>query len=537
MRVGLDSGRIMGQEFEWGQIEWLQLCDTEGPSSIGLGSCTLYPNGHDEPHHHYNEEQVLYGLSGSCIQVVNGKALTLGPGLWVHVPPGSTHEMYNPFATPCRFLLFTSPVLRVDLFDERFSGRTSSWNKNRTLLDRSNLDEIQEKFTTVTGLSVTFTDASGEVLVQGNLPEFCQFCSLCSGRCEFISRVEADISGVSWLQCRYGLVAVKAPVVVSGFTIFCVLCGYVSLGPADASVLAAIDDLAAASRVPQEKLLSLLSSVRRVSKNRLITAAELLRVTADTLARTVLMAEREMELQEFRASLLKEQRQRAETEAELERAKLQLIEAQVNPHFLFNTLNTIAQTAVLEGSIETSRLVYALSDLLRFSLRKVGKLVTLGEELGNIRNYLYIQKQRFPDYFSYEIEVGQEEVLAVSVPALMLQPLVENAIIHGFPVSGRKGHIKIAAKTCRSRIVVSVVDNGAGMSAQRLAEVRSQIHGSGSAIPGPSHGLLAVVKRLRYYFGASSRVEIDSVEGCGTSVTLCWELNLPREDSQEGDSQ
>lgn len=524
--MGVTTGfdrRGVRQEFPWGSIDWLHSANGEGFGKTSLGMVTLGPGGRDPAHRHYDEEQVLYGMVGTCLQVVDGKVSTLTPGSWIHIPPRSTHEMSNPNLEPCSFLLVANPVLEPDLM-RRAGSVTALEAKDSRLNDlvgRINLEGIQEKFASATGFGVTFTDALGVVLVQAtNLPEFCRLCSVNRGPCEFLRRTIASGSevGVEWLRCRYGLVALRVPVVVLNTVVFYVTCGYVLLEPPDSGSFAAARVLANLSGEDPEEFEDLLSSIRKVSKNRLLAAAELLRVTAYTLADMFLMTVRERELQQYRLNLLKEQRERAQVEAELQRAKFQIIESQVNPHFLFNTLNTIAQMAVLEGSISTSKMVYALSDLLRFSMRKVGSLVTLGEEIEYVKNYLYIQSQRFADSFTYEVCVDDQESLNLKVPALTVQPIVENAVIHGFLGNRNGGLILITIHSDGDKVVIRVEDNGLGMPTDRLAEVKRKLIDQVSQ--GSYTGLCAVQRRLLHHFGSTFEMEIESAEGTGTAVTL-----------------
>lgn len=128
--------------------------------------------------------------------------------------------------------------------------------------------------------------------------------------------------------------------------------------------------------------------------------------------------------------LLKETEEKMKYQELAKDTQFKALQSKVNPHFLFNTLNTIAGMALMENSQNTADLIYALSDLLRYGIKNSEDMVEIGAELESIRKYLFIESVRYSDKLSYDIKIS-DEILKYKVPVMTLQPIIENAIIHG----------------------------------------------------------------------------------------------------------
>ena len=195
--------------------------------------------------------------------------------------------------------------------------------------------------------------------------------------------------------------------------------------------------------------------------------------------------------------------------------ELQLIQAQVNPHFLYNTLDTIVW--LVEGDLKEQavEMINSLSVFFRTSLSKGKDVITLEEEIMHTKSYLKIQKSRYRDIMDYDIKIP-DGLLAVEVPKLTLQPLAENALYHGVKTKRGKSSIHITGFERGEDIVFEVTDNGSGMTEERLQEVRLSLR-TGERV---GFGISAVHERIRLYFGAGYGITIESVEGKGTTVRV-----------------
>lgn len=195
--------------------------------------------------------------------------------------------------------------------------------------------------------------------------------------------------------------------------------------------------------------------------------------------------------------------------------ELQLLQAQVNPHFLYNTLDTIVW--LVEGGMEQDAvdMITSLSVFFRTSLSKGKDIIPLSEEERHTLSYLEIQQSRYRDILEFEIKIPKEldEVL---VPKLTLQPLAENALYHGIKNKRGKGKILIEGFDLGEDMMLRVTDNGQGMTAQRLYEVQESIRTGERA----GFGLSAVSERLRLYYGPGYGLKISSVEGEGTVMEV-----------------
>ena len=211
-----------------------------------------------------------------------------------------------------------------------------------------------------------------------------------------------------------------------------------------------------------------------------------------------------------------------EEQMRLRKAEFELLQAQINPHFLYNTLDAIVWSAEAGNEKQVVRMVRSLSEFFRMSLNKGKEIVTVREELMHVRSYLEIQQVRYQDILTYRIDVP-EEYGDRRIPKITLQPLVENALYHGIKNRRGGGAITVGAREEDDLLILYVRDDGIGMSAERLAQIRE---GLTEQAPEKSaiYGLYNVNERIRLDFGEEYGLSIDSEEGTGTTV----EIRLPK---------
>ena len=211
-------------------------------------------------------------------------------------------------------------------------------------------------------------------------------------------------------------------------------------------------------------------------------------------------------------SLMEKQRQDQQS---LHRAELELLQAQINPHFLYNTLDSIAILADSQREEDVVNMVTSLSTFFRNSLNRGEDIISLRAELIQAKSYLEIQQIRYSDILTYSISVP-EEIQDVTVPKLILQPLIENALYHGIKNRRGRGAIQITGEKQNGDILLRVQDNGAGMTEEQLQRLQAGVfeeHHSGL-------GLKNVHQRIRLYCGEPYGLTFESREGVGTSVTV-----------------
>ena len=208
-------------------------------------------------------------------------------------------------------------------------------------------------------------------------------------------------------------------------------------------------------------------------------------------------------------------------EAHLKDTQLKYLQSQINPHFLFNTLNACAQLAMLEGADRTYTYVQNVADFYRYNVRKKDGVATLAEEIGLVNNYIYIINVRFSGeiHFIKEIEEG---VTDVPMPAMILQPLVENSINHGLRDVEWEKKIWLSVYRENNRICVSVRDNGIGISPEQMQSIlNNDLNGNGLQEHTTGVGLRNVIGRLRLFYNRDDVMEITSTgSGMGTEVAV-----------------
>ena len=212
---------------------------------------------------------------------------------------------------------------------------------------------------------------------------------------------------------------------------------------------------------------------------------------------------------------------------EKRKSEFDSLQAQINPHFLYNTLDIIVWQIENEKQSEAVHTVTALARFFRLSLGKGKNIVTVKDEIDHVRNYLMIQHMRFKNKFDYEFDVA-EDVLELPSLKLMLQPLVENAIYHGMEFMDGDGLIVVKAWREENELYLSVADNGLGMTEDKVEMILTGESTSGNG-RGSGIGVKNVNERIKLYFGEAYGLTIDSEPDEGTTVII----HLPAKDEKE----
>ena len=221
---------------------------------------------------------------------------------------------------------------------------------------------------------------------------------------------------------------------------------------------------------------------------------------------------------ELERKLREEEKELLETKALLRQTQIYALQAKMNPHFLFNALNLVSQTAYLEGSEKTSELLTAINEILRYNIDKSDLFVHLREEVRFVYNYMYIQRMRFDERISFSMDV-QPDLIACKVPSLCIQPFVENAVIHGVGNRREGGAISLFIARQGDFIHIEIRDNGVGMDAQKVDSLLAG-RDEDTDDARKSIGIRNVCERLKLHYGADARINVQSSPGEGTTVVL-----------------
>ncbi|MFJ7728751.1 sensor histidine kinase [Neobacillus sp. NPDC097160] len=203
----------------------------------------------------------------------------------------------------------------------------------------------------------------------------------------------------------------------------------------------------------------------------------------------------------------------------LKESELKTLQSQINPHFLFNTLNTLAKKAYLENAKETSNLIVSVSDLLRYNLKSMDISTTIQNELKGLEDYLTIQKARFEERVQYSIH-ADEECLSFLLPSLTLQPFVENALIHAIEPFPEGGNIAIRIRDKGIHNTIEIEDSGPGIPYDTVQSIikgypKNEYKGNSTGI-----GIHNVIRRLQLFYGIQDIIEIKSSVNHGTRIIL-----------------
>lgn len=207
-------------------------------------------------------------------------------------------------------------------------------------------------------------------------------------------------------------------------------------------------------------------------------------------------------------------------EENLRDIEVKLLQAQINPHFLYNTLDTIVWLAESEKKEEVVAMVTYLSEFFRTTLSGGRDIVLIQDEERHIESYLKIQKFRYRDVMDYEIDI-ENDILYYTIPKMMLQPLVENALGHGIRNKRGKGKITITGKKEGDSLVFQVIDDGKGMNREELFRLRQSIaDNNNTATESGGFGIVNVNQRIHSYYGEKYGVFFESQSGVGTTATV-----------------
>ena len=362
----------------------------------------------------------------------------------------------------------------------------------------------------LSNISLQLIDTSGNILLEFNpSPDFCKFvCQedekrICS---DYISRLKPG-EGDRFI-CRYGLENILLPVDINSQTIGYVVGGQVySTDSEYQKYLIDILDIAKDKKLEPEFIAKSLGAIKTIEENKIEIHEQICNHITQNIGYDFSQSIHTSDKAVARLSIEKEMLEKKIID--LEAKNISLV---INPHFLFNTLNSIGRIAYFEKSHTTEELIYCLSDLLRYNLKQDDELHTIGAEMDNIEKYLYIQKMRYKNRLEYEIEIA-DHIKAFRIPNMIIQPIVENALIHGITPKRDGGKIKIYAETYKNDINISVMDNGNGFPKEVLQSLQQSENKLGI-------GFRTTDKRLKRYFGEDYGLKITKSDYSGSTITI-----------------
>ena len=215
------------------------------------------------------------------------------------------------------------------------------------------------------------------------------------------------------------------------------------------------------------------------------------------------------DIQDLIGRVIEEERQKKD-------AELEALQYQITPHFMYNTLNSIKYAALIKGEKELGGLIGDFVELLQASINKKGTLITVADELHILKNYIHLQEFRYQGSFAVFYDV-QQETFGCYIPRLILQPLVENALLHGIDMKGKEGQLIIRGRVEGERLILSIIDNGRGMTQEQIDTL---LHSKAKKTNGLSAiGVPNVRERLELYYEDKGGLIYESSEQ-GTTASI-----------------
>ncbi|WP_423232934.1 sensor histidine kinase [Aminirod propionatiphilus] len=404
--------------------------------------------------------------------------------------------------------------LEVIRLTEVAYGSLEWWQQ---VVDVDMLQEIIDRFATSLQCGAVLTTTEGEPITKpSNFTSFClKVRETREGRRRcFQSDAQGGKKGLGvgnfqTYRCHCGLIDTAIPLIIEGRLVGVLLVGQVKVRHYTREEAEELARMRWDFSPDPDDLVERFLKVPVVDEERVSSGGALLRLVASYV---VTLCERrltERSLLQKGIALMKEQMDRESLERNLKQSQARNLHRQLNPHFVFNTLNTISRLAMFEGADQTRQLTVQLAEYLRYVLRKQSQeeLVPLAQELECIGHFMEIYKVRFGDRLSFSVE-ATAEASRVRVPFMVLQPLVENAVVHGIEPSLDPGVLEVSCRIAGGRLVMRVADNGVGCDVDHLQA---------------GLGIANVRERLQLHFGDDVVVAMESAPGRGTTV----EVRLP----------
>ncbi|MBP2643113.1 MAG: histidine kinase internal region [Firmicutes bacterium] len=379
----------------------------------------------------------------------------------------------------------------------------------QNLMD-SNLYSRYSGLLSLSNISLLLIDCDGNILLEFNpSPDFCKLvCQEKETRIciEYFSRLKAG-EGDRFI-CHYGLENILLPIGNNNQPIGYVVGAQVYSPDSEyRKYLIDIKGIAKDRKLEPEFIAKSIATIKTIEENKIRVHEQLCNHIANNIFYDFSENINNTDTTIVRLSIEKEMLEKKILD--LEAKNMSLV---VNPHFLFNTLNSIARIAYFEKSPKTEELIYCLSDLLRYNLKQDDELHTIEAEIDNIEKYLYIQKVRFKNRLEYDIDIA-DHIKSHRIPNMTIQPIVENALIHGITPKRDGGKIKIYAEKYKNDINIFVVDNGNGFPKEVLQSLQQSEGKLGI-------GFRSTDKRLKRYFGEQYGLTILKSDYSGSTVTI-----------------
>lgn len=385
-------------------------------------------------------------------------------------------------------------------------------------------EQIQDSFAFATGFGVVFADLEGNHLGEGS--NFTRFCTAINNTkegaacCALTNRNAIELAIKTQKPCIYvchaGLINIEIPLIYNGnyigaITAGQVLCTDMNCYPKD-TIVSSLDWL------KTEESKAYFSEIKALTRQQIEATAKALENISNYVIQQTMYNKLQENLIEEHKKTLEYERQHVEMEHQLKLAKLDVLQKQVTPHFVFNVIGSISRLISMNEYSKASDMLDSFAQMLRYSLSNIRSTITLQQEVNYIHNYLAIQKHRFAERIEYDIKID-DEAFPLVIPFFSIQPLIENGIEHGILTLPSGGRLTMSCSVTNKSFLIEIKDNGKGISARQLGEIRDNLIGLN--FNTNNHvGLYNSYNRFKIMYGENVNFIITSELNKGTNILI-----------------
>ncbi len=393
----------------------------------------------------------------------------------------------------------------------------------RDFIDIDILQEIQDKFAEATGFAAVTVDFKGNPVTKySNFSKFCKLirknrkCEEACQQSDAHGGLEAARTGEPYIyKCHTGLIDFAVPIIIKGNYVGAIMAGQVKVSDDKNVNLEKI-----VKEVPnwknKKEVIVAYEEIVPIPYEKIIAAAHMMFLISNYIGEKGAVGLIQEELNKKNLKLMDEMKARAELEQTVKNSQIKALQSQINPHFLFNVLNTIGRLALIESASRTQEIVFLLSEMLRYTLQKsTNQLVSLGEEILHVERYLKIQSVRLGNRLEYHLNIP-EDLKEIKTPFMIIQPFIENSIKHGIELKEGGGKVEVDIYSEKDNIIIQITDDGIGINEDKL----NTINNNDITDTSEGIGINNVNQRLTLYFGKDYKVKVASKLGQGTIVSI-----------------
>ncbi|WDV46687.1 PocR ligand-binding domain-containing protein [Clostridiaceae bacterium M8S5] len=497
------------QKFDWGYIKWLNKPEYNNINKMMVGHVTFLPNKKDPSHTHLTSEQILYVISGRGKHIIDDIEYPLVSGSVHHIKHNSVHYLENTSDVPLEMIIVYNPI-RIELDEEYDKTELYSdikYDEIYSKIDYNAIQKIQDDLSKALNIGIVIEDIRGNKITEpSNIPRFCNlYFDNNRKKCINDPKIINKLNDIVIEKCCYNLVKIKTPIYIDNSHFGNILCGPIILNDENNEIKNKLKQFK-----NSDELIKAYEDIMIITNARMYAIIDSIKSINKFIVQTGINQVLHDEFKDKTNQIIKQTHAKLELEKALKKTQMELIESQISPHFLFNTLSVIGELAYMDRSKEAAKVTFALSNLLRISLSKSRELVFLSQEIDYIKDYMLIQNKRFKKTIKLCLDID-DRLRNSTIPFMTIQTLVENSIKHGFKYTDKEWKLCVTCKLINNKIRIEVLDNGLGLNNETIEN---------QAKTNTGFGLKNLKTRLKYYYGNDHTIIINNLKEHGMKVII-----------------